>query len=226
MKLAHKDFKFIVDFSNGNCPVIVIENSKFFRQYVSEMYEQYSGVDGHFVMSLNWEPIPISKNIFMVTDVFNMTLNGRKQINMLIKKLEEISLSEYFIQKTLEAKRSLEDWLYTLEEEIPLPLMHDEEICIANLIKASGIQFEGENLPVPEKLDAFIKICAEFFGIKLLVFVGLHTCLEKEELEQLYKTAAYQEVAVLDFERIEPDIILPNEKLYIIDKDGCEIYTD
>ena len=94
------------------------------------------------------------------------------------------------------------------------------------MLKTTGIRFDDETTDMKERLCNFLKICAGFLQTRLIVIPGLHSHLTQESLTEIYKAAMYEKVAIMDVERYNPDIKLPCEKYYIIDRDNCEIYND
>lgn len=223
MRLAHSDFHFVMELDEVKPAVLVIERSELFRKYVDEIRGQCEGEKGGFVLSMNWEPIEFPKKAIMITDLFHLDLNGKKQLTALHKKLNMLALSSEFLLETTRIKQAISTWLLFLEEEIPFPIAHEEDFSVIDLIKASAVRFENTCASLPKQLETYAKICAEFLGINLLVCVGLHDMLTTEELELFYMGCSYEKIMVFDIERHDPEILLPVETRHLIDKDLCEI---
>ena len=226
MKLAHPDLQFIMSISENRFPVLVLERPDVFFRLISQLCAQTEGVAGPFVLSEDWEPLDIGRTVLLITDMFHIDLNGRKQTSALSRHLNSLAVSEHYIQSTLEMKDIINRWALELENDIPLATVHNESVDIGAILKAVGIKFEDNSREVSEQLCGLIKICASFMNVRLLAIVGLHTCLENKAIEAIYQTAMYEKVPILDIERHMPETRLPCEKCYIIDRDNCEIYND
>lgn len=64
---------------------------------------------------------------------------------------------------------------------------------------------------------------AELLRKKVVVFVNIRSYINDEQLEQLIKTAKYNEIAVLLIENHQKGFSKETIR-YIIDRDGCEIF--
>lgn len=76
-----------------------------------------------------------------------------------------------------------------------------------------------------ERICEYIKVLADFFGTKLIVFLNLHSYLEPEDLIHVYKTASYHKVYLFMLEGTEYPH-MQNERIQIVDKDRCVIISN
>ena len=70
----------------------------------------------------------------------------------------------------------------------------------------------------------YMELMVQIFHIHCLVFVNLKSFLRTEELEDLYKAAAYKKVHLLLLENRAEEEQNERERWFIWDKDLCEIY--
>lgn len=215
-----------VEITESKFPVLVLERPELYFRLVSELCDQAEGVPGSFVLSESLDLLDLGKSVHVVTDLFHIDLNGRKQAVALGKHLNSLAVSEKHIQSILKIKSAIHEWAMELEEDLPYPTAHHEDLDIGSVIKVLGIRFDEDMAELGEKLCSLIKICAAYLNIRLLVFVGLHSCLDEFALHELYKTAMYEKMPVLDIESDAPSNRLQCEKYYIIDSDYCEIYNE
>ncbi len=225
MRLAHPDFHFQIRFLSNTIPLFCIERSDLFRKYVSELQDQCEGVPGRFVLSVDWNPVDISKASMMVSDILHPDIGNRRLASALYRKMNSIAISENYRSETIAIKQALSAWLLQLEESIPCAITHEQEPDINDLFKTCKVRFDLEK-SLPETLIQYIKICAEFLKASLFILVGVHDFLLPDELEYLCQTALYEEVNLLLIERHMPERLLKIEMPYIIDRDFCEIYND
>lgn len=162
----------------------------------------------------------------VVTDLFHIDLNGRKQMSALTKHLNMLAVSEHHIQSTLALQESISQWAAELENDLSFATVHNEQLDISAFLKILGMKFDDNTVSLAETICSLIKICAGFLNIRLLILTGLHSVLEEDSLNDIYKTAMYEKISIMDIERYVPVNRLPCEKYYIIDRDMCEIYND
>ncbi len=226
MILSHPDFHFSVNISENRFPVLVLERSDLFHCVISTIISQSEGDNGPFVLSENWEPLDISKSVIVLTNLFHVEINGRKQMAALNRALNTMALSEHHYQSTCALQNSILNWALDLENDLPCATIHNESIDISTLLKTAGIRFDDETSDITERLCNFIKICAEYLHAQLIVIANLHSHLEEQALNEIYKTAMYEKIPILNIERNLPDFKMSCEKYYIIDRDNCEIYNE
>ena len=226
MRLAHKDFHFIMPLAEASVTVLVLERSDSFRKYVAELSRQCDGKEGGFVISKNWEPVSLSGSALILTDLFDIEINSKKQLTVLYKKMNQIAISPSFVRETEAIKNALSTWLMYIENELPVPVIHDLDISIADILKSCGIHFDYNEASIPDVLEMIVKVCAGFLCIPILICIGLHDILDEKELISLYKEAEYEKLSILDIERHCPEYRHPKEKTFILDKDLCEIYNE
>lgn len=69
----------------------------------------------------------------------------------------------------------------------------------------------------------YLEIVQEFLKPKCIIAMGLKQFFEKEELEEIYKFAIYQEIRLVLIENVMDAEIYELEEKVIIDGDLCEI---
>ena len=226
MKLAHPEFHFLIDISEVSFPVLVLERSDLYYRYISQLCSQSEGAPGSFILSDSWTPLDFGKSVLVVSDLFHVDLNNRRLITALSKRMNMLAVSEHHIQSSLSVQDILIKWVLELENALPGAIVHNECIDIGSILKSIGVRFDDSNNNLVELVCNYIKICAEYMSTRLMVFVGLHNSLDNTSLIEIYNTAGYIKVSILDIERYMPEDKLPCEKYYIIDRDNCEIYND
>ena len=226
MKLACPDFHFVINIPENRVPVLVLERSDLFHRTISLLLDQSEGIAGPFVLSDNWEPLDFEKRVVVITDLFHLELNGRRQLAALTRQLNTLAVSEKHIQATYALQSDIVRWALDLENDLPYATIHNESVDVGAILKATGIRFDDEMTDTAERLSNFIKICAAYLGTRLIVVNSLHSHMPEQSLQEIYKTAMYEKVSILDVERYIPDMKLPCEQYYIIDRDNCEIYNN
>ena len=226
MRLAHSSLHFVIPFEENQIPVLVVEEQALFRSLVQEVISQTQGEKGNFVLSDDWVPIPIDKNLLSVTDVFSLNLNERRLMTALHKEAGLLAHSEKLYIQTAQMKAYLTDWLTSLELEMDYPITYDEEIDITSLLKAINFQFDTGGIELPGQLERYIQIVNEFSKMKLIIFVNLHSLLRLDELDQMYRSARYRKARLLLLESRLPLYEHADERRFVVDKDLCELYSD
>lgn len=223
MKLAYRNIKYHIELKENIVNVIILENQRIYSKLVQELLSQCNGEEGKFVLSEDNKELKISKNMYLISDVFNIDFNQRKIINNIYANLENIAIDEKYYIKTNKIKSDIIKYIDDLIMEVDYSLAYKEDIEIKELFKLSNIKIEIYDKNLLEKIVDYIEILQKICNIKCIVFINLKTFLTPKELEQLYLHCNYNKMHIILLENIKKSK-LKFEKIFILDKDLCEIY--
>lgn len=225
MKLAFVDLSRVVTFEENFTSVVVLENPRFFREYINELLRQTGGNEGKFVLSDKDKIISVAKNVEVILEPFSLDLNKRKVLAKLYDDLEALANNENFFAKTLEIKSNICRYLLDIALAAEHNIDFDKDFSVKALFTAADFQFIADNFCILDSLVNYCKICHGFLKIPLIVLVNLSNYFSDTELTAFYKQMEYEKISVLILEN-SYNKKLYNEKLYVIDKDLCEVYCD
>lgn len=226
MRLAHPEMKHVLALEENRALLLAVERPELFRRFVQTLRQQTDGQAGDFVLSRDWTPLPMEKNLVLVSDAFTLNLNERRQLTALHKQTGQLAYSEHMYESTAQVLSNLENWLELLAVESPYTVQYDADFQIESLLKQVDFRFACTEGDLPELLERFIKVHSAFSGMKVFVFVNLRSMLTLEELEGFYKSAFYEKALVVMLETALPQNRLACEAWHLIDKDLCELYSE
>lgn len=225
MKLVHMDFKNKIIFNEDEINVIVIENALFYREVIKDIYQQINdNIKGKLVLSEDIEMLSMNKVAYYINDIFNMKLNDRKIINKLYARLKENIHNEDHFVETNKIWEEIEKYMINVLSDIDIPLEYDLDENINNIFKLLNVRIAEEYETIYEKLLDYITVLMDMLEIKVFFLINLKSYFTKEELQLLYKEIVIRKINVVIIEPFENKEKLMYEKVYIIDKDTCEIY--
>lgn len=224
MRLAHPDFKFQIEFKENSIPVMVIESPRYFREYVQELHRQSQGEKGRFVLSKDWKPIPFEKNMRVVMDVLNLDYKERRLISALYKQLENEAVSSKLYLRTMQMQKEVLGWMEEIDMESPCAIQYGENIDIGGILKILDVGFESQYESFVEYIIHWMEIYREYIKVSCFVLVNARDIFAADELEEFYKAVMYKKLSVLLIENHWNAKKCGGEKIFIIDKDLCEIY--
>lgn len=219
MKLANSKFFETLEFECGS-QTLVVENVELLRTIILQLKFQINNKIGDFILSDNDAILDISKNILLITDVFEISGLSKQLKNKLQQYVESSydndSLYQDVYQKLIEFGNDLTN-------SSPYPLCFNQEISKFDIIKLLDIQFEHNYSSLLEEVIDYIDIFSQIIKTKLFVFVSLRSFLTDEEFNNFMKIMDYKGIRVLLIERY---LLLDNginNNVHIIDKDLCVI---
>jgi CRISPR-associated protein Csn2 len=222
MNFCHKLLNGPIIFDENHPAVLVVENPKAFTQILSDLLILLEDDESDCGLYENNAPISASKRLELITDPLSVDPNQKKVLNALYSLLEKQMWNEDNFVHTSETLSSMQGYLSHLAECTDYPITFSEQIGGAALFKAAEMRLETEAVSLLERLDAYISAAREFLKKDVFFFVGLHSYLTADELELLYRSAAYRKNKLFLLEGYESESI-PGETRIVIDKDLCQL---
>lgn len=221
MKMVNAGYGLTIQFREDQAAVLVVERPSLLSDITVQLLAQMDGEAGDFLISEEGREIRFSKSVALVMNPFQIDFNDRRTINKLYSELKtsaEAGLVDRMSINTL-AIEAMDRILTTTSYR---GIVHNLDFDWDKLFHMYEVRIEDQFDSTAEKICEYIKIMRDLFEIRLMVFFNLHTYLEPEELEYVYKLAAYYKIQLLLIEGREYPMI-SNEHTYIIDSDCCVI---
>jgi CRISPR-associated protein Csn2 len=223
MRLVHPDLHFQIVLDESQATKLVIENPRIFTAIVQELLVQSKGDEGRFVLSENNKILSICDNIMMIINPFSIDYNERKIVSKLYGKLK----SEIQTEFSIVMNQLLSGMIHFIEQVIDTvdyPLNYTDNIDINAFLKLMEIKILVTDEDLPGQVMEYIRIMNQLLCYTIFVFVNFNAYLDISEITQLYEYAMYQKIYLLMIECSMGELRYDNERIYIIDRDGCEIY--
>lgn len=223
LRLIHPLLSDTIVFEENKINILILENGALFAKFIQEFSSQINGMEGDFVFSEDYKPIPMGKNIELITDIFSIDINSRKIMAKLMDMLAYLAVDEDFYLKTCDVKQTLNQYMESLLIDFEYSLSYDTAIDLCQVFKALKVEVHMESKSILEFLVEYLSLLSKLLNIKCVVLTNLKSFLSHEELSLLYKEIMYKKYCVLLLENHAQENIFPCEKIRIIDNDLCEI---
>lgn len=221
MKFVYPEINKVFEADANFVNTLVIENQELFCRIIEDIYNQINGFDGKSVLSADNKILPIHKHLEILSQFIPFEINRKKLLSKICSALEEKAISDEYYYQTTELMNKIEKYLLELSFDFTCNISF-ENIGIASLIKASGMEISDDYNSLGEKIIDLIELITEFDRKKFYVIINLRNYLSDEETTLFMDTVINHGFAVLMIEGNEHPP-LPKEKRYIVDKDLCEI---
>ncbi len=212
----------LIHFSSEQCALWVIESPTMFAEYVQELCVQQAGGEGRFVLSENDKEVNIEKFVEIVINPFSVDINDKRIISRLYKELCKKAFGENMYLYTQKIISALNQYFAELEQQETYFLTVDKEIDMTAIFKAMGVKVESYADNYIQNISQYMKLIAELLSKRVVIFVNLGSYMEVDQIEEVIKEAAYNELAVLFIESSQKSFP-KGVTQYIIDNDICEI---
>lgn len=223
MKLVHPHMEGKIVLEAWESCEWIIESPELFSSVIQELLHQTDGDDGRFVLSENEKELPFPKNVEVIANPLAVDINERKILGKLYGELEKTALGEELYLETQEIAEKFYQYFLLLEQAGGFMIETSLQADPAAWFKAFGVKFVSYGDSFQENICQYLMIVSELLKKRLVVFINLKSYLCEEQIKEVEKTAAYNEVALIFLENVQRPS--PKErKKYIIDVDGCEIF--
>lgn len=224
MKIIHPIFQEPIVLEDDKVCVIQIENKRCYRELLCEIfYQSNHTLEGRFLVTEEAKSFDLGKDVHIITDILSIDSNQRKIISKLYQRLEATAEESDFYLETQEVLSKIQKFISLLTDNETVALNFKEEVSLQDLFKIADVKIECENIRLLEKLLDYLGIVQEFLKPKCIIVMGLKQFFEKEELEEIYKFAVYQEIRLVLIENVMDVENYEWEEKVIIDGDLCEI---
>lgn len=220
MKLVHPHMQEIIKFEENKVNSIIIENQQFFYEFINDIYNQLSGDEGKIVLSINNEPVDISKHLEMLTSFIPFEINKKPLLNKIYSTLEEHSQSSELYIETQNIISSVSKYIMSLTDYLDCGF-EQKEITATSIIKMASPTLYDEYEEPMEKIIDYMELIRQFIGDKLFVFVNIRSYYTDDKMKLFFETINSHKFNILFLESIERTR-LPFEKRLVIDNDLCE----
>ncbi len=226
MRLAHTLFSAPIHFQEGYINILTIENKSLFSDLIFDVHKQTLGEEGCVVLSNNYTPVSIQKNLALITDPLFIDFSSKKIINKIYSELEQASISEDIFGETLKVKNILSDYILCLLDYFPLHLKYEANEGIVNILKQFNVSVNIDTTGIAENIVMYTDIIRELKIANAFVFVNALSYMEETEIIHMYKDILYKKLNIVFLENTFNEHDKNSEKHILIDKDLCEIKND
>lgn len=226
MRLSHSLFSVPIYFSENTVNTLIIENQREYRATVFDLYNQTLGLTGDYVLSREYNPISIEKELLLIENPLFVELNSKRTISKIYSELEQVSNSSEQLLRTQEVKRVLYEYALELTAASRYKLDFGEDIKMTDMFKMMDIAVSYEKQEITTNLINYMELARDMGQATVFVVIGLKSYLTNAELEVLCEEIRLKKINVLLIENTTRSYVLNCEKQIIIDDDLCEVKND
>lgn len=222
MRLYNLKYDFSIELSENQVYNVIIENATVLSSVMESLYGQINGLEGDFILSEAEKILPLSKNIVLISNPFEINCNDKKILNKLYQEIQT-NMQELAFDSFNDLNCDIVNFLDLLMNTVPYNLESSLELDFTGLLKLYDMKICENADSLLEKIIDYVRAIKNICGIQIIVFLNIKQFLTVEELMQLYEICFYEKVHIINIEGVQTKQ-LAIEKSLIIDKDLCKIY--
>ena len=221
MKLVYPDLEYVPDTDGDGIPVLVIEEPRFFRSFLSDLFSQSEGLAGRAVLSINDVPVEMDKYLELLDRFVPFEINRKPLLTRILSALEKTAMDEDHFLATRELLASLEKYVGDLAFSEDCDILCSK-IAVSPILRAVGIELQEQYGDPAEKIIDYMELVRRYDREKLFVTVNIRSFFSDKETSGFMKTVRSHGFHLMMLESVERPR-LPLENRVVIDRDLCEI---
>lgn len=221
-KLVYGKYDISMNLEENYVNELIVENPSVLAEIVQELTAQTEGAEGGFILSEDEKILSIEKKLVLIKDIFSLDVNQRKLLAKLYEELEGYTKDALFLEKE-DFYRAYIRYMDGICNKSGIFLTYEEGPKVGDIFKLAKLRVDCQAEKLVEQLAEYLRVWEELLHQDVFVFLNLKLFLTKEELEVLYQECFYRKVQIILIEAVFKEK-MPEEKIYLIDKDKCIVY--
>lgn len=204
MIFKKSDWNIQIEVEPDKPKILVINDSNLFFQYQRELCNQNNGDSGTFTLFGNEKLLNFENEVEVIPNIYNLTINTRKNITYLHKKIvkEFAQSNQIFLMEKI--KEEFNSLLINLKRESFINFCYNDEVEFDSFLKIYDIKFNEQITTPGELLNKYIDLLKEITKIKVVFISFAFYLLSQEEINELYKYCVQYSIALVFLEKEKP----------------------
>ena len=222
MKIKLYFFEEFIDLEVGKLYTITIENRKILHDFEKYLFNEFEGNSDYLLLMNNNKIIDHKKNIYFLSNFYDMDLNNKKNLLALYKQIKvnhNDELKERFEQLT----SNINEFLEFMNFESGFDLTFDSNILMDDVFKLGDLRFNNENDSLFNTLISYLEIINNLFNIEVFIVEELHKYFSNDELIKAINELKYHGIILINIEKDNNFEGIVDEIRNYIDIDYCTI---
>lgn len=216
IKMLINECKYEDILENNNSIMIIIENKKYFYNFIIDLQLSYSEINSIKLFDEKEKELKNTDYIEVIPSIFTMDINNKKNISALLKIIKT-SNKELIQNNLIDINNKLEQFSNHLKLETDITFESNVDFSDDELLKVLNIYIDCDKQSLLEIIYQYIKATYELRNIKIFVFISLLDYLDDNELKLLLKNCKLLGVILINIE-IKDNNFVGFHKKFILDK--------
>ena len=186
IKMLINECKYEDILENNNSIMIIIENKKYFYNFIIDLQLSYSEINSIKLFDEKEKELKNTDYIEVIPSIFTMDINNKKNISALLKIIKT-SNKELIQNNLIDINNKLEQFSNHLKLETDITFESNVDFSDDELLKVLNIYIDCDKQSLLEIIYQYIKATYELRNIKIFVFISLLYYLDDNELKLLLK---------------------------------------
>lgn len=221
-RIKHKRIEQEMVFDRSSYIHLVIENPRFFRDFVAGVQKQVYEKDEFLSYTDNGKEGDLSKDGLIIFSPFE-DINDEKKDSLVIQKYVSATMSDDQKSRFNDIINSIQEFVNEITNDYPLPLEIDNDITAKDFFKSLSLKAYNEDESFFPRMVFALREASVVQKKSIFVLISATDYLEEEEIEGIF-----HELTSLDSDLwlISGHVTKEkgkNERRIVVDYDLCEL---
>ena len=202
-----------INFQNNALNVLFIPEVNELFSFVSLFKKEIEEETEALTFFDSDKKLKLDSEVDLQTDLFSLTLNQKKLITWLHKKiLKENSNSETMFNFN-KVKETILSWLNELKTSTLIDFDYFEDLENTDILKLMKVQFKEKEETLFDRFINFLETILEVKKVKLLFVSFLFAYFSENEITQINNICEESEITLVSLEKDKPKFLSENIKV-------------
>lgn len=204
MIIYHEKWDMQIMVNTNEPTVLVFHELLELYNFQKNFLEQIDTGEGYISIFDEDKPLKIDKQVDYIPNLLTLSLNTRKTINYLHKKIINETAKSDQVMKFEELKNDLINWLKDVRKETFIDFTYDEELDIKNILKVFKVEFKERDDTPAELLCRYVDLLIHMTNIKVIIISFAAYLLSEEDLEYFINHCTTNDIVLILIEKEKP----------------------
>lgn len=182
---------------NSHLHELIIENQKYFRDFVKDFY--FHNDDGSGIsLTESGKALKFKDDVDVIINPLKLDFGNKKAVTNLLKLLAEASVSENYYLSTNKLKTKIVKYLSDVisTEQFGFEIEADD-FSLDQIAKAVNFHVVGDEDDFVDLITDYLEMMRELAKTKIFVFIALRSFISDDELARLRENIMNHQLDVL-----------------------------
>ncbi len=202
-----------INFKNNSLNVLFVPEVNEVFNFISLFKKEFEEETEALTFFDSDKKLKLDSEVDLQTDLFSLTLNQKKLITWLHKKILKENANSETMFNFNKVKETILTWLKELKTSTLIDFDYFENIENTDILKLMKVQFKEKEETLFDRFINYLETVLEVKKVKLLFVSFLFMYFSENEIDQIKNICEESEITLVSLEKDKPKFLSENIKV-------------
>lgn len=202
-----------INFKNNSLNILFVPEVNELFNFISLFKKEFEEETEALTFFDSDKKLKLDSEVDLQTDLFSLTLNQKKLITWLHKKILKENANSETMFNFNKVKETILTWLKELKTSTLIDFDYFEDIENTDILKLMKVQFKEKEETLFDRFINYLETVLEVKKVKLLFVSFLFVYFSENEIDQIKDICEESEITLVSLEKDKPKFSSENIKL-------------